>query len=626
MSSFRWPLAILTGALGGWLAARSHSDAAPPHAGAANPAGTLSARLRQAAADSPVRPGERTQAASAILQRVDGELAASQALVERIAASGADALPALFREIRNLPHDSMERVLAWAAFWQRCVETDPLAAAAWVRKDAPYSLSTLAAYWLRIDRAAAMAWIREQPFDSSDSSFLLCEALSTLVPSAQTDLLADILQPDSGLAEANPHSAIYELAKKDPAEAQRLFESLPGDNPHRGKLAKTIAQNLAARDFDTAKAWVDQLPPGPMREDALRAALSQAVFRDSQRVLHELETAQLPAAWKKPLKQSVAAALASRDPQAALNFLKTLPDDPNEGQKFDLALPDLPVATLQALMTEWKRVGMSVDLDWTGRDPAADLKAAEALPEGPGREQLLRAAEGALLRRGNPSPEDIAALPAASRSRLAKEGLELAWQSGNAQTARAWAASFPELDYGDYYLIKQADEMTRSEDPAMSRIGAELLQRVSPSRYARDILARIQAESRYHSGGAEEAREYALSLPPAEQATALGVLMSQARVEGDPAVLGWAGQFPPGPASDAYAGSLSMHYATTDPAAALTWARSIGEPEVRKVTIAALAGKLLADDYHTGLQFLAQAGLSPEEQAAVELQKAEIKP
>lgn len=622
MSFLRWPLAILTGALAGWLAARSQPAAAPPPAGPPGAEALLSTRLRQAAADSPARPGAQPPTGSAILQRVDGELTAAQAMVERIAASGPDALPALFREIRALPHDTLERALAESAFWQRCVETDPEAAAAWLGKEPTDSMRTLGAAWLRKDRAAALAWLQEQSFDPSVVVGMVNETLPSLSAPELADLLAAAIQPDSVLRKAELNAALYELANKDPAQAQRLFEGLPADHPHRGKLAKTIAQNLAAGDFDTAKAWVDRLPPGPDKEVALHAALSQAVFREPERVRQEIDSGAVPESRKLYLQQSVAAALVSRDPAAAHAYLKTLPDASISDARFSLAAADLPIATLHALQAEMARAGIAPTFDWTGRDAVADLKAAAALPEGPATEQFLVVLEESLLRQGNAAPADIAALPAASRSRLALQGLELARQSGDAAAARAWAEAVP--DPGDFGVIQLAAEIARSEDPALRGVGTGLLERMPTE--ARGALVEFQARQHYRGGGAAAARDYVLALPAAEQAPALQNLMEEALQEGDTAVLGWAGQLPAGPAGDAYAGSLAAHYAGTDPAAALAWTRSIADPAVRQAALTRLAGTVLRDDYHSGLQFLDGAALSPEEQAVVQQQKGTITP
>lgn len=621
MISIRWPIAILTGALGGWMVARSGGYGETPTPQSEPQSAGLVAQLRQSAqARDGTRSGAKSDGA-AVAQRVDRDLATAQELTARISQATADELPGLFKELSRFPYRTLVRDLAEAALWQRCIETGPLEAVEWIRRDTGGYVVSFSAAWLRHDKEAAGKWLRDAKLSESDMSFILHYCNLNASPDFQTELLMDAFQPDSIFSGVLLNYSLQVLANRDPAAAQRLFASLPPDHPLRGDVAKLISQTLARTDFEAARAWAMELPAG-LREDALYSAMAQAVYRDPDRIRQELESTTLPEGRLCMLRGSLIGALSDRDPLAALEYLRSLPDAAAREARCSFSVPDVPLATLHALWGEWQRAGLDFTLNWKGRDAVADLRAFSVLPDGHEKFSVLLSLLESQQIWEKISPEDISGLPDGASAQLARKGFNVALRNGDVEAARGWAAVM--ADPSDVDFIDVARQAAAASDPAMSQLGKELLSNLSPD--GRATLGFLQSRAVLEQEGPQAARDYVFALPESDRPLAFTILMSIGLSEDETAVMQWQQDIPSGPLQDSYASGLARHYALTDPTAALRWVRSIEDPEARQREVSQFAELLLGDDFTTGSQVLDQAGLSADELTVVEEVKRSVKP
>lgn len=620
MISLRWPIAILTAALGGWIVARGYVPAESRTRNAETRPAGLAVQLRQSAREHAGAGKAVAHSAASVALRVDGDLAAAQEIAARIGAASAGELPGLFAEVNRLPWRSLVRDLAQAALWERCIETGPLEAAEWIKRDAGAHYSEFASAWLIQDQQAASDWLRGENPGEAKLNYILHYANLSASPSLHLALLTDALQPDSLFAGCRLYYSLYLLANRDPAAARRLFESMGPDHPLRGDLAENIAENLAGTNFDTAREWAMQLPEG-MREEALYSAMQQAVFCDPERIRRELENTTLPDNRLRDLRRSLIGVLSFRDPEAALEYMRGLPDKAAAESRISFSVPDAPIATLHALWGEWKRAGLDFTMDWNGRDAVSDLRFLSSLPDGPDRTALLDKLMGSSQSWEGLTPADASRLPGEIAGRVAEKRFSNALQRGDVQAAREWSSHFP--DPADTRFIETARSAAASPDPAMSQLGQELVSRVPAEKL--EILGLIKAQVVFEAEGMDAARNYVLAFPPSERELAFNAIVDRGLEEDESRVAQWQQDIPPGPLQDSYAAAVASHYALTDPSAALTWVRTISSPEERQAAVGRLAQQLLEDDYHSGVQFLDQAGLSAEEQALVEARKIAVK-
>jgi hypothetical protein len=167
----------------------------------------------------------------------------------RFAASDPEAAAAWADE----RSDPAERLEALQAVCFKVAETDPAAALAMALarglEEEPGLIENLVAQWAGADAHAALAWVENRP------------------PGAAREALV------SRVALA--------LAADEPHEATRLVEERLAPGPQQAEAAASVVHQWWRRDAAAATAWVDGLPPGPLRERARRelGVLGESVDR-----------------------------------------------------------------------------------------------------------------------------------------------------------------------------------------------------------------------------------------------------------------------------------------------------------------------------------------------------------
>jgi len=110
-----------------------------------------------------------------------------------------------------------------------------------------------------------------------------------------------------------------------PAEAARLFKSIPAERLKDKDDVVRITQAWAWVDGNAAAAWAEALPAGEVRESAILRMNTMWQMIDPKRALAQIE-ATPPGGLKAQLVRNVAVGLAKVNPTAAIEWINTQTD------------------------------------------------------------------------------------------------------------------------------------------------------------------------------------------------------------------------------------------------------------------------------------------------------------
>ena len=165
-------------------------------------------------------------------------------------------------------------------------------AAAGKRDSRTKATSSLQAFRDRITKARGEK-------DRAKRMALLSEAVQSLDPSLIRETLAEVeAMKDYRFRSQLRGMLLSRWGESDPKAALAYAQGLGSSMENLGEI-RSVMRSWGARDFPAAKAWVDGLPDGLLKNDVL---------------------------------ESLAFALAQKDPAAALSLARSLPGD--DGQRF----------------------------------------------------------------------------------------------------------------------------------------------------------------------------------------------------------------------------------------------------------------------------------------------------
>jgi hypothetical protein len=232
--------------------------------------------------------------------------------------------------------------------------------------------AVLLSLWVERDLAAVAAWFGGRP--SADA--LHQEARDQLVRAFARREPSEIV---SWMEQSLPEPVRRELyspffrqwARQDPAAAEGQLQQLsrysPGEAMFWNDLAAQVAGQWANRDLDSAVAWVQTLPEGQAKSQALVQISYRWAAADPR------AAAAYAAREKDPVAlEVVAGKWAESDPQSALGWLEALPADERRDR-----------AVTQAATV------------WAQKDPHAAAKGIGQIPEGAFRERAAERLAGA---------------------------------------------------------------------------------------------------------------------------------------------------------------------------------------------------------------------------------------
>jgi hypothetical protein len=187
--------------------------------------------------------------------------------------------------------------------------------------------------WAGIDSTAALTWVdRMAPGTLQDRTRLA--AIYGLAE--KNPLLAEKLLfkfPLGGGRQSDVAARIIEnLAKTDPDAARDLLDHLSPKDRHRAFRA--VANAKVSRGVAEAIAWAKTLPNAGEQQIALESVVAKLAESDTQEAI-EFVNSQTEPKLRNQLANTLARRWASRDSQAALDWLARLPDGPFREQAWD---------------------------------------------------------------------------------------------------------------------------------------------------------------------------------------------------------------------------------------------------------------------------------------------------
>jgi hypothetical protein len=227
------------------------------------------------------------------------------------ALATADRLPAAWKPAVLKP-----LVGAWAL-------AEPQAALEWVAQKSERSDAALAAIgpWLASDPDAALAWTQ------GSAPLELRAALSTQIAhifeNSEDGRQKSITTTMILRAPAEQRATADALLRHSPAAAARLIAELPTAQPATTAF-RPVFEKWIERDAPAAAQWLEALPAGRRRDEAVAAFAAVAAARDA-----EGAGQWVPTITDKTLREqaagSVFRAMEKRDPAAAKAWRESIP-------------------------------------------------------------------------------------------------------------------------------------------------------------------------------------------------------------------------------------------------------------------------------------------------------------
>ncbi len=196
-------------------------------------------------------------------------------------AEPSTSIPELASRVIKLP-DFNERSNALQTLTSLWLQKDPRAMLDWITTESGLpreSLSPVVGNITRSDPLLAASYTDRVPAALRELWIAnVAQSYARRDPQAATDWLGqfqDEREYSTGMAAVALQAIDY-----DPAMAARLLGSLRDSGENTKNAALAVAESWAARDEQSARAWIRSLSEGPVRDSALRGFVSR-VYRDT---------------------------------------------------------------------------------------------------------------------------------------------------------------------------------------------------------------------------------------------------------------------------------------------------------------------------------------------------------
>ena len=341
--------------------------------------------------------------------------------------------------------------------------------------------------WFQHDPETALDWLRQMPPGNEYTQGLLI-ALPAL---CQTDPQRAFILAAS-IATTREQQIVYhvmldQLAKRDLPAAVGWLQSVPA-GPARENALRTVADNWSVQDMAGALDWAKNLEDAGERATATESILSSLATTDPQRTI-DLASQNLAGGSRDRVLEKSLKALTAMNPQAAADAVGKLPAGELQN---DVAMavaralaeqdPSVAAAWVQTLPAEAQAIALDNTLDmWLKQDALAAGKYVSAMPAG--------------------SAQDAAA------THLAED-----WAVKDSAAAINWAESLSNASAQDAAVVSLASGWARIDPAAAVRWTAGL-----PADYAARIPALRGAYSYWELSEAKAAENYLRSLPEADR-------------------------------------------------------------------------------------------------------------
>lgn len=389
-------------------------------------------------------------------------------------------------------------------------------------------------------------------------------------------------------------------ARNNPSEASAHVMSLP-DGMKRNQALSFIARGYTESDPQGALAWAKSIPRASESQNLVRAVISGLAERDPQSAL--VMAQQESPREQRGLLSSIAQNWMSSDPDSAVAWIKTLPDDATRQQCISSSSyyaawggPGENLTQLMALLPKGKTRSdtlkqISRNLGWS--DPEASLTWAKTLSQED--QDVVISGLSASLASEDPKKAAAlaAALPPTAASVNALTTVASQWAYKNPEEAIAWAATL-ETEKARQDATAAALTQWANSDPEKAASASASLADENARRAAREKIAATWAQK-----SPAEAERWATALPEADRYSALASVWN-ASAKDDPAkaAASLAANLPAASAIDsantslaASASTIATSWVNQNPQAAAAWATQLPAGKAQESAMAAIASE-----------------------------------
>ena len=347
-------------------------------------------------------------------------------------------------------------------------------------------------------------------------------------------------------------SQLYSISQRAPERARQLFDE--NMSSRLRSVADNIARDLAKKDLQSAETWIDSLPSGNIKAQAMKGMINTLQETDPRAAAAYIDGVGIDANTRR-MAGSVAQAWFDQDQQAALTWIEAM---------------DNPELTGNLLS------------HWSQQDPAAAAAYAKNLEETPHQRSALRSIMGNWA---NINPDE-----AIAHYKTLKE-------SDQPEVLQTMIGTIANTD------IDIAIDFFESSAAHMANVATE-----SQIAQAADNLVDTWAD--FDAKAAAEWSE-ALEMPEARE-QAIDEAASAWIRQDSLAASEWIGSLPEGPDRDAAVRQLVSHVQHDDPVAAFAWATTLSEEGRRTKYLQIVLNQWKQSDPNAALQALQSASLSNE--------------
>ncbi len=314
------------------------------------------------------------------------------------------------------------------------------------KEDNAIAVRALERRWGEVDPiGAAKAWASGDSKPLGDAFF---SAWSKTNPTSALRWYAGL--EDGDIKNQARNLILDRVAKTDPQRAIDFANQMPEGKDQTQLISKALA-NLGAKDPTEALAAAQRLPEGTSRKAGIDSVVNQVAstnLKEAQRLIEALPPNTVTSGGA-----AVAAALARKSPESALEWAGTLP----EGQSKEAAFG-------------------GIAREWAGHDVQAAAGWLDTLPAGAAK----NAAVASFATRAAPRDPEGATVWAATLPQGSQRSSVLAqtvgiWQRLNPEAAAEWIKSAPGLSADERsaltHLQTQRPDASRFQSARRERSG-----------------------------------------------------------------------------------------------------------------------------------------------------------
>jgi hypothetical protein len=355
------------------------------------------------------------------------------------------------------------------------------------------------------------------------------------------------------------------------------------------EAATAVAGNLAQSDPKAALEWLGRLPSGTARAQAAQSLVWQLPLEDMESA--DALLGMVPANQRDHVQGSLLNRLAEHDFDAALSWLKQMPDGRGKQQALNQFswrwIQTAPAAAAEYASTlppgrsrdDFLR---NVAMQWSNQDPEAAVRWATALDDPRVKQQALTAALGSWSgQEPQAAATYVAGLPPGRLQNEAAVSVAANWAGEDPAAALDWVRGFGD-DPTRRNALQSVISRWATDDPA----GAGAWVQSQPAGAERTEIAAGLARNLAWSNPTEAVRWADFVGTDSAEFRSIASTLASAWANQDPKAGGdWLKSLPAGEAREMAVSSFVSAAAHSQPEVAAAWATTLSDENQRRTMV-----------------------------------------